>query len=135
MDFAAIGSEYYAERGGAFTGCGYTLRRKNAEPMLKEQKPFFRLKLQTAAMQTLKQEPITLELPAGEDRLRCVMEALNVEDFAEARIIEYAAEMLSGESGTDKSKPAMIRVDMTGKEVADEGMICGGVVEVMIEVV
>ena len=92
LDYAAIGSEYYAERGGAFTGSGYTLRRKNAEPMLKEQKPFFRLKLQTAAMQTLEQEPITLELPAGEDRLRCVMEALNVEDFAEARIIEAKCE-------------------------------------------
>ena len=92
LDYAAIGSEYYAERGGAFTGNGYTLRRKNAEPMLKEQNPFFRLKLQTAAMRALGQEPITLELPAGEDRLRCVMEALNVEDFAEARIIDAKCE-------------------------------------------
>lgn len=33
LDYAAIGTEYYAERGGAFTGSGYALRRKNAEPL------------------------------------------------------------------------------------------------------
>ena len=92
LDYAAIGTEYYAERGGAFTGSGYTLRRKNAEPMIKEQKPIFRLNLQSTVMRTHGQEPITLELPAGEDRLRRVMEALNVEDFAEARIIEAKCE-------------------------------------------
>ena len=60
--------------------------------MIKEQKPIFRLNLQSTVMRTHGQEPITLELPAGEDRLRRVMEALNVEDFAEARIIEAKCE-------------------------------------------
>ena len=32
LDYAAIGTEYYAERGGAFTAHGYTLRRSSAEP-------------------------------------------------------------------------------------------------------
>ena len=37
LDYEAIGIEYYAERGGAFTGDGYTLHRGSAEPMLAEQ--------------------------------------------------------------------------------------------------
>ena len=37
LDYEAIGIEYYAERGGAFTGDGYTLRRGSAEQMLAEQ--------------------------------------------------------------------------------------------------
>ena len=37
LDYEAIGIEYYAERGGAFTGDGYTLRRSSAEQMLAEQ--------------------------------------------------------------------------------------------------
>ena len=27
----------------------------------------------------------------------------------------------------------MMHVDMTGKQIADEGMICGGAVEVLLE--
>ena len=88
LDYAAIGTEYYAERGGAFTGSGYTLRRRNAEPMIAEQKPVFCLKLQSAAMRRLGHELITLELPADEDRLSFVKDALNIRDFAEAEIVE-----------------------------------------------
>ena len=36
LDYEAIGIEYHAEHGGAFTGDGYTLRRGSAEPMLAE---------------------------------------------------------------------------------------------------
>ena len=32
-------------------------------------------------------------------------------------------------------RPVMVHVDMSGKEVADEGMICGGAVEVLLEIV
>ena len=88
LDYAAIGTEYYAERGGAFTGSGYALRRKNAEPLASEQKPIFCLKLQSAKMHKLGHELITLELPADEDRLRFVKDALNIEDFEEAEIVE-----------------------------------------------
>ena len=34
LDYEAIGTEYYAERGGAFTADGYTLRRGSAEPLV-----------------------------------------------------------------------------------------------------
>lgn len=48
LDYTAIGTEYYAERGGAFTGSGYTLRRSSAEPLVAEQKeaPHFRMGMQ-----------------------------------------------------------------------------------------
>ena len=88
LDYNAIGTEYYAERGGAFTGSGYTLRRSNAEPMIAEQKPVFCLKLQSDTMHRLGHELITLELPADENRLRFIKDALNIEDFAEAEIVE-----------------------------------------------
>lgn len=88
LDYAAIGTEYYAERGGAFTAYGYTLQRKNAESIAEQQKPVFRLKLQSTAMHRLGNELITLELPADENRLRYVKESLNVEDFAEATVME-----------------------------------------------
>ena len=32
-------------------------------------------------------------------------------------------------------QPVMVYVDMTGQEVLDEGMICGGAIEVLLEVV
>ena len=37
LDYNAIGVEYYAERGGAFTSDGYTLRRSSAEPLVAEE--------------------------------------------------------------------------------------------------
>ena len=88
LDYTAIGTEYYAERGGAFTGSGYTLRRQNADPIAEQKKPVFCLKLQSETMDGLGHELITLELPADEDRLRYVKEALKVEDFAEASVME-----------------------------------------------
>ena len=54
--------------------------------------------------------------------------------LAEAMIIERSADMLK-ESKNGPVRPVMVRVDMSGKEVAGEGMICGGAVEVMLEIV
>lgn len=52
--------------------------------------------------------------------------------LAEALVIDRAVKMLE-ESKNGPQKPVMIYVDMSGKEVADEGMICGGAVEVLLE--
>lgn len=49
--------------------------------------------------------------------------------LAEARTLEIAAEMLD----QDSCEPCVIQVDMTGQEIEDEGMICGGVIEVLLE--
>ena len=54
--------------------------------------------------------------------------------MAEARVIEKAGEMLAALKN-GPVKPAMMHVDMTGKQVLDEGMICGGAVEVLLETV
>ncbi len=54
--------------------------------------------------------------------------------LAEARVIEKAAEMLA----TNKNgpvRPVLMHVDMTGKDVAESGMICGGAIEVLLETV
>ena len=53
---------------------------------------------------------------------------------AEARVIERAAEMLEANKN-EPQRPVMIYVDMTGQQVLDEGMICGGAVEVLLETV
>ena len=52
LDYAAIGTEYYAERGGAFTVDGYILRRSSAQALAAEEKkePIFRVNLQTREM-------------------------------------------------------------------------------------
>ena len=52
--------------------------------------------------------------------------------LAEARIIERAGEMLAANKN-GPLRPVMMHVDMTGKQIADEGMICGGAVEVLLE--
>ena len=46
LDFAKIGAEYYADRGGAYTYSGYVLRKQSAEPEQKEDS-VIRLQLET----------------------------------------------------------------------------------------
>ena len=88
LDYAAIGMEYYAERGGAFTVHGYTLRRSSALLLSTEQKekPIFRVNLQTREMRLQRIMPVTLELPASETHLRFVKNALSIQDFSEATV-------------------------------------------------
>ena len=54
--------------------------------------------------------------------------------LAEARVIEKAAEMLAANKN-GPVRPVLMHVDMTGKQVLDEGMICGGAIEVLLEAV
>ena len=54
--------------------------------------------------------------------------------LAEARVIERAVEMLEANKN-EPQRPVMVYVDMTGKQVLDEGMICGGAIEVLLEIV
>ena len=87
LDYAAIGTEYYAERGGAFTVHGYTLRRSSAQSFAAEKKePIFRVNLQTREMRLQRVKPVMLELPADETRLRFAKNALNIQDFSEATV-------------------------------------------------
>ena len=57
---------------------------------------------------------------------------------AEATVILYASEVLRNIEGKEKNEaagPVIMNVDMTGKDVAESGMICGGAIEVLLEVV
>ena len=91
LDYAAIGTEYYAERGGAFTAEGYTLRRNNAEPLLpwaeEQQMPIFRLFLRSPDWQKYNDEPCVLELPATPEQFREAREKLGVSDLADASLV------------------------------------------------
>jgi xanthine dehydrogenase accessory factor len=54
--------------------------------------------------------------------------------LAEAMIIEKSADILAAYKN-GSAKPVLVHVDMAGQNVADEGMICGGAIEVLLEVV
>ena len=54
--------------------------------------------------------------------------------LAEARVIEKAGEMLAANNG-GLVEPVLMHVDMTAQEVLDEGMICGGAIEVLLEII
>ena len=57
---------------------------------------------------------------------------------AEAVIMDYAKEVLRDFDGKEKNEafsPVLMTVDMTGKQIEDDGMICGGAIEVLLEVV
>ena len=53
--------------------------------------------------------------------------------LAEAVIMEKASGMLASNKN-GPVRPVLMRVDMDGKQVAEEGMICGGSIEVFLEV-
>lgn len=54
--------------------------------------------------------------------------------LAEARVIEQAGKMLAANKN-GPVRPDLMHVDMTGRMVEDEGMICGGAIEVLLEIV
>ena len=57
---------------------------------------------------------------------------------AEATVIIYASEVIRNYKEKEKHEaagPVIMNVDMTGKDVAESGMICGGAIEVLLEIV
>lgn len=79
LDFAKIGAEYYADRGGAYTYSGYVLRKQSVEPEHTED-AVIRLQLETTEAVCI------LYLPAEEAELDAAKDQLGIADFAEARI-------------------------------------------------
>jgi xanthine dehydrogenase accessory factor len=58
--------------------------------------------------------------------------------LAEARAAARAAEMLESYSSQNKNngtKPVVMKIDMAGNDIENSDMICGGVIEVMLEIV
>jgi len=104
LDYAGIGAEYYAERGGAYTSDGYVLRREayhvqteQAEQM-DQTEPVIRLYLRTASGSST-----MLTLPATEEQVDTAKRALRVEELASAQIIKaemhhYLADLIPHDS-------------------------------------
>ena len=80
LDYAAIGAEYYASHGGAYSPSGYVKRREGI-PELAEEKVVLHLVLETSG------EAFSLGLPASDERLEQVKAYLGLEDFAQAQIV------------------------------------------------
>jgi xanthine/CO dehydrogenase XdhC/CoxF family maturation factor len=58
--------------------------------------------------------------------------------LAEARAAARAAEMLKEASAQNKNngtEPVVMKIDMAGNDIENSDMICGGVIEVMLEIV
>lgn len=55
---------------------------------------------------------------------------------AEATVILYVSEVIRNyKEKHEAGGPVIMNVDMTGKDVAESGMICGGAIEVLLEIV
>lgn len=50
---------------------------------------------------------------------------------AEAEIVKKALRMMRSQ----ETAPQIYHVDMTGRDAGDEGMVCGGVIDVFLEAV
>ena len=91
LDYAAIGAEYCAERGGAFTASGFTLRCRYMESLLPREtewwKPIFRAYLQTPAWQRKSSKPYALDLPATSEQICAAQNELEVPDLEEAELL------------------------------------------------
>lgn len=84
LDYAGIGTEYYAERGGAYTMDGYVLRREACHiqtEQVEKKEPVIRLWLRT-----MTGAGMILNLPATEEQLDAAKRALCVEEFSAAQI-------------------------------------------------
>ena len=81
LDYAGIGREYYAERGGAYTSAGYVLRKESAPELSKNDGTVFRILLRTTQDRSLR-----LGLPATEEEMDNAKRYLRVEEFAQCSI-------------------------------------------------
>ncbi len=92
LDYTAIGKEYQAQCGGAFTPEGYTLRRKGAEALAPQEKrwwdPIFRVLLQTSDRWSRGFPPYALELPARDPQLQDAQDELQVQDLEETELVQ-----------------------------------------------
>ncbi len=93
LDFAKIGAEFYAERGGAYTYGGYVLQKNAASPKLGASKDFVVMTLSLAASKTV----CDLRLPATEEELEFAKSLLDIDCFTEAKIskVEFSESYLA----------------------------------------
>ena len=83
LDYAAIGAEYYANHGGAYTPHGYVKRKENAQIQAVGDKPTFALTLASSFCDAYR-----LDLPAADSELGQAKSALQLGDLEGAMIDE-----------------------------------------------
>ena len=98
LNYSAIGAEYYSNNGGAFGPGGYVRRKAAPELEVQVQKPLITLHLYSASLAQSKAPPYRLALPALEEELEQVAQALGVDEISGASIVsmEVGDETLKG---------------------------------------
>lgn len=94
LDYAGIGREYYAERGGAYTSAGYVLRKESQQEQRPKDSIIFTLYLRAANDRSYK-----LPLPATEEEIEEARRSLYVQDIDQCSIdrldhLPYLAEYI-----------------------------------------
>jgi len=81
LDYAGIGREYYAERGGAYTSAGYVQRKESQQEQRPKDSIIFTLYLRAANDRSYK-----LPLPATEEEIKEARRSLHVEDIDQCSV-------------------------------------------------
>ena len=85
LDYIAIGAEYYANHGGAYTPDGYVKHRENVLD-LAEEKSILHLVLATSEGER------SLGLPVSDERMEQVKARLGLDDFAQVQVVRIETE-------------------------------------------
>lgn len=119
LDFAKIGAEYYANRGGAYSPFGY-VRRKDAEPKLDtDKKAVFTAHLQAGDRQCI------LKLPATDAGLDIARRQLQVDDFCEMELTKLECTIPYLSNILPQDCISVVDADKLALEIEDMGQTDG----------
>lgn len=103
LDYRTIGTEYYADNGGAYGPGGYVRRKSSPEERAENRPALITLHLFTQQVSETMIEPFQLVLPATDEELEQAKEQTGVDHFTEATIVKvefgkpYLAELIPQE--------------------------------------
>lgn len=103
LDYRAIGTEYYANNGGAYGPGGYVRRKSSLEQSAENRSTVITLHLLTQQVSETMAEPFRLVLPATDEELEQAKAQIGVDHFTEAAIVKvefgkpYLAELIPQE--------------------------------------
>ena len=86
LDYRAIGEEYCAEHGGAYSPGGYVRRKSSAEQSAENRPALITLYLRTTEANRIMGGPYQLRFPATEEELDRAKAEIGIDDFPEAAI-------------------------------------------------
>ena len=88
LDYGAIGSEYYADHGGAYGPGGYVRRKGSLEQTSEERPALITLHMLTQRVAETMSGPYRLQLPATGEELDRTKAEIDVDEFTEATIVK-----------------------------------------------